>query len=105
MSKTIKSPGGITVRLIEAVNGFRTKHGRWPSKIQAEEATIAYLATVSLTPLSFFLLQSKLEVIIGEQGRILALGDGNEVFDYGEDGWQESDDHRHDAMHWLGLDD
>ncbi|ACY34791.1 hypothetical protein [Comamonas thiooxydans] len=105
MSKTIKSQGGITVRIIEAINGFRAKHGRWPSKIQAEEATIAHLATVSFTPLGFFLLQSKLEVVVGEQGRILALGDGDEVFDYGERGWQESDGYNHDAMQWLGLDD
>lgn len=105
MSKTIKTQGGVVVRFIEAINGFRSKHGCWPSKVLAEEATIAHLATVSLTPLGFFLLQSKLEVVVGEQGRILALGDGGEVFDYGEEGWQESDGHRHDAMQWLGLDD
>lgn len=53
MGKTIKNQGGVLVRLMEAINGFRTKHGRWPTKVQVDETTIAHLATVSLTPLAF----------------------------------------------------
>lgn len=87
MSKTIKSPGGITVRFIEALNGFRKKFGYWPTTLEAEAQTIAFLATESLTPLGFFLLQSKVDVVIGDQGKILAKGPSGEVFDYGEEGW------------------
>lgn len=36
MNKTIKVPGGIMVRLIEAVNGFRTKYGYWPDSLEAK---------------------------------------------------------------------
>lgn len=50
MSKTIKVPGGIMVRLIEAVNGFRTKYGYWPDCLEAEAESIAFLATRSFTP-------------------------------------------------------
>lgn len=105
MNKTIKSPGGITVRFIEALNGFKTKFGHWPTTLEAEADTIAFLATTSLTPLGFFLLQSKVNLIVGEQGKILAKGELGEVFDYGEEGWQSSDEHRHDARLWLGLDE
>ena len=105
MNNTIKSPGGITVRLIEALNGFKTKFGHWPTTLEAGAETIAFLATTSLTPLGFFLLQSKVNLVTGEQGKIIAKGARGEVFDYGNEGWQNSDGHRHDARHWLGLDE
>lgn len=65
MNKAIKSPGGITVRLIEVLNGFKTKYRHWPTTLEAEAETIAFLATTSLTPLGFFLLQSKVNLVTG----------------------------------------
>jgi hypothetical protein len=105
MNKTIKSPGGITVRLIETLNGFKAKYGHWPTTLEAEAETIAFLATTSLTPLGFFLLQSKVNLVMGAEGKILAKGAREEVFDYGEEGWQSPDGHKHDARQWLGLDE
>lgn len=105
MSKTIKSLGGITVRFIEAINGFKTKYGHWPTRVEADAQTIAFLATDSLTPLGFFLLQSKVELAVGEEMKIMAKGVGDEVFDYGTEGWQSEQIHKHDARQWLGLDD
>lgn len=54
MNKTIKRPGGLTVRLVEALNGFRTKYGYWPTTIEMEASSIGVLATGCLTPLGFF---------------------------------------------------
>lgn len=105
MSKTIKTPGGITVRFIEAINGFRTKHGYWPIAIEAESATISALATHCLTPLGFFLLQSKIDLKEGEMGKIIAYGKDRDTFDYGEEGWKNKEGHKHDARQWLGLDE
>jgi 8-oxo-dGTP pyrophosphatase MutT (NUDIX family) len=103
--QTIKRPGGITVRFIEALNGFKTKYDYWPSVLEAEAETIAFLASQSLTPLGFFLLQSKVDLRIGEQGKILAKGKCGDVFDYGDEGWQSENGHKHDARQWLGLDE
>lgn len=103
--KTIKTSGGVTVRFMEALNGFNTKYGYWPSVLEAEAETIASLASQSLTPQGFFLLQSKVDLRIGEQGKILAKGNHGDVFDYGDEGWQSKDGHKHDARQWLGLDD
>jgi len=105
MSKTIKSQGGITVRFIEAINGFNTKYGHWPTALEAEGDTIASLATASLTPLGFFLLQSKVDLTIGEEGKIVAKGKDSEIFDYGEEGWQTPEGHKHSARQWLGIDE
>jgi hypothetical protein len=103
MSKTIKDGGGVIQRILEALNGFKTKHGYWPERLEAEPATISSLATHCLTPLGLFLLQSKVEITEGEPGKILAKGRGDDVFDYGDEGWQN--EHRHDARVWLGFED
>jgi hypothetical protein len=102
-SKTIKNSGGVAVRFIEALNGFKTKYGYWPDRIEAEPETICVLATHCLTPLGFFELQSKVELARGEPGKIVATARGDDAFDYGEEGWQT--EHGHDARAWLGLDD
>lgn len=102
MNKTIKSPGGLTVRVIEALNGFRTKFGYWPTSLELEAGSIGYLATSCLTPLGFFLLQSKVELVVGDDAKILAKGRTGDVFDYGNEGW--AGEHLHDAHAWLGLD-
>lgn len=80
-SKTIKTSGGITVRVIETINGFRTKFGYWPDKLEADADLIVTLVTRCLTPLGFFLLQQKIYVIVCENYKILA----GDAFDYGED--------------------
>lgn len=103
---TIKTPGGITVRFIEAINGFKTKHGCWPDVIEAEPETLIALATHYLTPLGFFLLQSKVSVRPGQEGRIIARSFQNDLaFDYGREGFLTEGKHRHDARQWLGLDE
>lgn len=81
MSKTIRDQGGVLCRIIEAINGFRSKFGHWPTVLVADSGTVALLATVHLTPLGFFLLQSKLDIETGQDLEILAKGAGGEVFD------------------------
>ena len=108
MNKTIKSPGGITVRVIEALNGFRRKHGYWPSTLTADSALISFLATKSLTPLGFFLFQSKVELVEGAEGDVVASGRYGDTFSYGNEGWQDLPVREGtevvDARAWLGLD-
>lgn len=103
MSKTIKQPGGVLVRVVEALNGFRTKHGSWPKRLELDAETIAMLATQSLTPRGFNKLSSKVELVVGSPLRIVARGNSGEDFDYGDEGWRSPNGHRHDAMQWLGI--
>ncbi len=90
------------VRFIEALNGFKSKHGYWPASVEAPADTICAVATHCLTPLGFFLLQSKVDIVVGADGQIVARGEGEDAFDYGEEGWRG--EHQHDARVWLGLD-
>lgn len=57
-----------------------------------------------LTPLGFFLVQSKIDITIGDDGFILAKGRNCDSFDYGDEGWQNNGEHSHDARDWMGLD-
>ncbi|ANY61073.1 hypothetical protein MA05_01895 [Comamonas aquatica] len=67
-----------------------------------EASSIGVLATGCLTPLGFFLVQSKVDLVVGDDGKILAKGRNGDVFDYGDEGWRG--EHQHDAYTWLGLD-
>lgn len=99
----IRRPGGVTVRIIEALNGFRTRHGHWPVQLELDAETIATLACHYLTPQGFYQLQTHVSIVRGADGIILAKGERGETFDYGEEGWQNEQGHVHDAMVWLGL--
>lgn len=96
------------MRVIEALNGFNRKHGYWPSTLTADCALISFLATTALTPLGFFLLQSKVELIEGAKGDIVANGRDGDSFSYSNEGWQDLPMREgagvFDARAWLGLD-
>jgi hypothetical protein len=90
---------------MEALNGFRTKYGKWPAQLEVEAGTLIDLATHSLTPLGFFIPQSKVELVLGPDGSLVARGSDSEAFDYGEEGWRTEGRHGHDARAWLGIQD
>lgn len=99
----IKTPGGVMVRVIEALNGFRSKFGYWPSSLEMEAEAIAHVATELLTPFGFFLLQSRVQIINAHEQKVVAKGHPGDEFDYGEEGWRSDGKHEHDARAWLGL--
>ena len=99
----IRVPGGIMVRVIETLNGFRTKYGYWPASLEMEGDSIACLATDLLTPFGFFLLQSRVQISVSEKAQIVAKGRESDEFDYGTEGWKTDGVHKHDARAWLGL--
>lgn len=96
------------MRVIEALNGFKRKHGYWPSTLTADCSLIFFLATTSLTPLGFFLLQPRVELVEGAEGHIVASGRDGASFSYGNEGWQDLPVREGtgvvDARAWLGLD-
>lgn len=98
----IRTSGGVSVRIVEALNGYRTKYGRWPEVLECEPELIAMLATSCLSPLGFYMLQSKVRLVQGSRTTLVAKGNGGEVFDYGGEGWQSESGHQHDAREWLG---
>jgi hypothetical protein len=101
MSATIKDPGGIVVRSMEAIDGFRATFGYWPDSLEAHPDTIAAMATECFTPLGFFLLQSKVRIVRGEVD-LIATGRDGDRFRYAVDEWDRAA-REHSAMQWLQL--
>lgn len=98
----IKNSGGVAMRVVAAINGFRQKFGYWPSVIEAEAVTISDLATHSLTPKGFLLLQRRVRLVAGSQGRLLVVGQGEDVFDYGEEVSVNPVELTESTEDWLG---
>lgn len=69
MNATVNDAGGAIQRVFEAINGFKAKHGYWPNQLHVYPELVAVMATQSLTPLAFFLLQSKVKLSI-ERGAL-----------------------------------
>jgi len=105
MNKMIKDAGGILQRVIEALNGFRTKFGYWPKNLEMEAETLAVLSTQLLTPSGFFLMQSRLTISVCHEPRIVATGSDGDMFDYGTEGWSSPHGHTHSALKWIGLEE
>lgn len=103
-TRLVRDQGGVLVRLTEALNGFKTKYGYWPAQVEIPAGTLSALVTHHLTPFGFFLLQSKIEILPNLEEKLVALGrEGRDSFDYGTEGWQSEDGHKHDARAWIGL--
>jgi hypothetical protein len=103
MSETIKSPGGITVRFLEAIDCFKGKYGYWPTSLETDAETLAMIATVCLTPKGFYQLQSKINIVVSDEYRLLAKGKNNDVLDYSQEGWNIQ--HNNEAHDWLGFEE
>lgn len=108
ISKTIKVPRNSTMRVVATLAGFRARYGRWPEAIDIDPGMLAAMATELLTPLGFFLLQSKLEVTTHVSGTVVARssqqGEPVQKFEYGET-CDRPEISSSAVADWLGWDD
>lgn len=100
---TIAQGGGVLVRSLVAIGGFQAKFGKWPTGLTLGAGSISNLRHSHLTSEGFALLESKLEIVEGEDERVYAIGEDGDVFDYGAETvegnvWQPAQD-------WIGLKD
>ena len=102
MTSEIKEGGGVLVRLFEAINGFHSKFGYWPSKLLIDSDQLGIIVCSSLTPKGFLKLQSKLEIDVSEEVGITLLGRGKDAFHYGREGWS-LENKEVNAVEWLEL--
>lgn len=109
MNKTIQLFGGNLSRLTIAVQGFRLKYGKWPKEVHMNGLALIGIATSHLTPLGFFLLQSKLKLEAfadAEKYDFIAFGNEGESYSYTDDHDRFGDEAQKtdDVFLWLGLD-
>lgn len=90
MTLFIKSHGGILVRVLEAINGFKSKHGFWPSEMHINSETLKALSEVHLTKDGLRKLSGFLSILANDEVGIVTKGPDGSYFDYGVEGWQSS---------------
>jgi len=66
----VRNNGGDPVRMLEALNGFKAKHGSWPTELLIPRATLSNLEEPRPTELGFTLLEN--EVAAPRRGRAAA---------------------------------
>ena len=88
MERFVKSAGGNLVRIGQAIDGFKTKYGYWPTALQADEETLNTLKKYHLTEEGFKQLSGFVSITPVTSGvSIVASGIGGDKFDYSREGW------------------
>lgn len=90
----VKYHGGYLVRLLNCLEEFCGKHGRWPAKLHLSIGANRVLKDDHLTPLGYSLLSQKLHLVVSheEDGPLVAEGSEGENLDYGSEGWSGTPD-------------
>jgi hypothetical protein len=82
-----KRGGGYLARVLETLNGFKDKYGHWPTTIHLSPTALEALRSHHLTPCGFQTLQSKLDLIVGENEVLMAEDKAGLAFEYAKEGW------------------
>lgn len=89
------------VRMWAAIDGFRVRHGRWPTRVRMSPAG-AHEIEASLRPAELAVLVSRIALVREEGVGMVAEDDGGASYDYGREGFPPE---RPDppAEEWLTL--
>lgn len=74
----------------------------WPEALECQPELVATLATECLSPLGFYMLQSRLRTQVGPRGELMATGREGEEFTYGDEMERSACQHEHDVHEWIG---
>ena len=87
MEKFVKSSGGNLVRIGQAIDGFKTKYGYWPTALQVDVETLSMLKKHHLTEEGFKQLSGFVPItpVTGDVS-IVTIGIGEDKFDYSREG-------------------
>jgi len=90
------------IRLCGAINGFRVRYNRWPTRVRMWKMIVDDLRDNLFTPESFDKLQEKLELVVDDRAGHIAEDGTGRSYDYGNEGFPKSKPDS-DARHWLGI--
>lgn len=89
------------VRFCAAVNGFRSRHKKWPSRVVLEPVYIADLRHI-LSKADFAKVSTMVQLMPKMDVHIRAEGDGGESYEYSVEGFAKKEPDI-DAYKWFGL--
>jgi hypothetical protein len=89
------------IRLLGAIEGFRVRHGTWPTRVRIYPRMLQNIREHLLSPESFAKLTEKVQ-LIADEAPVVAEDDQGNSYSYGAEGFlASSPDPR--ARDWLGL--
>ena len=89
------------IRLCGAIDGFRVRYDRWPTRIRINRMMFEDLRDHVLPRKAFAQLQRQLEFIVEDEMLMAAEDDTGAIYDYSREGFPESRPDP-DARTWLG---
>jgi hypothetical protein len=89
------------IRLCAAIDGFRLRYDRWPSRIRLNPYSLEDLRYHILPIVEFARIEKQLKFISDEKAGMIAEDDTGAAYDYGNEGFPETRPDP-DAREWLG---
>lgn len=86
-------------RILETVNGFRRRYGTWPTVLKMDRGMAEALKEHTLTSAGWIMLETKMKIILIDQGTLLAEG-GGQQFEYDATHFVPPDGERADVWIW-----
>jgi 8-oxo-dGTP pyrophosphatase MutT (NUDIX family) len=71
-------------RIRQAVDGYRSRYGKWPIRVLMDGEMADAIKQHTLTDMGWAMLVSKLEIVRISEGRVIVEGESGERFEYGE---------------------
>ena len=90
------------IRLCAAVDGFRVRHGRWPTRVHMHALSLDDLRQHVFSRPDFAKLEKKIELVAGSKTEMIAEDDCGAQYDYGKEGFPPSRP-KPSAAEWLGV--
>jgi len=89
------------IRLCAAIDGFRVRHQRWPTRVRINPRSLADLRDHVLPEEAFARIQQQLSFVPNSDAGMVAEDDSGAQYDYGIEGFPPTRPDV-DARQWLG---
>jgi hypothetical protein len=89
------------VRVRAAIEGFKVRHGTWPTRVRLFPAVLQNLREDLFSPEMFAKLTAKIQ-LISDEAPIVAEDDWGNSYSYGKDGFPHPRPDQH-ATEWLDV--
>ena len=75
------------VRVCAAIDGFRTRYGRWPTRVRLFAGALQNLQDHVLTPAGFEVVIGIVQLVADDQAPMVAEDATGESYNYGQEGF------------------
>jgi hypothetical protein len=89
------------VRLCAAIDGFRSRYGRWPNRVRLSPLSLGDFDFL-FTPADLTRIISKVALIADDEAAFVAEDDSGGSYNYGEEGFPKRA-RKPRAAEWLGV--